>query len=127
LHADPIRSAVSVGPKTCARSRTLVRTGLAMKRRAGSSPTGMWATLLVLHQEFELFGRDSIPVLRMLFDDRLAAGPRVLRSLVRRPRRSRRPAAPASGPIPVPRLTRAMGPRAPWALPPSGLRMRLLR
>ena len=95
-----------------------------MKRRAGSSPTGMWATLLVLHQEFELFGRDPVSVLRVVLDDGLAARPRMLGSRVRLPGRSRRSAAPAARPIPLPRLPRAMGSWPPRALPPGRLRVR---
>lgn len=83
LDADPIRSAVSIGPGPYASSGVVVRTWPAMKGCLRSPPTGMGATLLVLNQEFEFFGRDSVSVLWVLFDDGLAAGPRLLWPLVR--------------------------------------------
>ena len=83
LDADPIRSAVSIEPGPYAGSGALVRTWPAMEGRLRPPPTGMGARLLVLNQELEFFGRDSVSILWVLFDDRLAAGPRLLWLMVR--------------------------------------------
>src|SRR5439155_10914533 len=126
LDPHPIRSADPIRPGgTDATAGALVRTRPAMERRVlRPSPPEMRTTLLILNQEFELFGRDPVSVLRVVLDDGLAARPRMLGSRVRLPGRSRRSAAPAARPIPLPRLPRAMGSWPPRALPPGRLRVR---
>jgi len=64
----------------------LLRPRSAMNRRLRPASPRMRMALLVLDQEFQLLGRDPIPVLRMLLDHGLSDRARILGTRVRRAR-----------------------------------------
>jgi hypothetical protein len=62
----------------------LVRARTAVRRGLRAATPGVRVALLIL-EEFQLFGRDSVSVLRMLFDHGLPARARMLRPRIVRP------------------------------------------